>query len=407
MPRLAKLALAAGLSLLLSPPRAQADGEGVDPDLAAAEAEDGATRPPPPPVSLLAPQAPVGLLASLGLDMSLILDVALGWFTQDDHLRLGGHAPDHNGFTLQGLEWVASAAVDPYFRFDLSFQLAHLELEEAYLTTLALPWSLQARLGVLNAAFGRENPRHLHTWHLASPSLMHARFLAEEHFGGLGGELSWLLPLPWYLLLLVEVLDTHALTDFRSSSFAAVAEGEDLRDPGQLVYLTRLESFVPGGDDWSLALGASGAWGPSVELADTRAALYGLDLYLRWRPLSEGEDALAVGLTLEYVLRDSDSPEGHVLDHGGYVQLDVQLDRRWLVALRADNTARLPGEAWGTTALATWAWRGSAAVSFLPTHFSKLRLQADLGRAPGMDGPYAAVFLQLEISAGAHGAHAF
>jgi hypothetical protein len=236
---------------------------------------------------------------------------------------------------------------------------------------------------------------------------MHARFLAEEHFGGLGGELSVLLPLPWYLLALVEVLDTHAVTDFRSSTFAALAEGEDLEDPGQLVYLARLETFLPFGDDWSLALGASGAWGPSAELAETRAALYGLDVYLRWRPLSGGQDALAVALTLEYLLRDSDTPEGRVLDHGGYAQLDLQLERRWLLGLRVDNTARLPGEAWAPEAFTTWAWRGSAAVTFLPTHYSKLRLQADLGRGPGLDAPYAAVLLQLEVSAGAHGAHAF
>jgi len=404
------LALTTCLTLLAPAGRAQAVSQEEDPELAAAAAADAAAAPaPPPPGSWLAPLVANTPLASLNPDMSLILDVTLGWFTRAGHLRQGGHAADENGFTLQGLEWTASASVDPYFRFDLNFQIAHLHLEEAYLTTLALPGGLQARAGYMNAAFGRENPKHLHTWHLVNPSLAHTRFMSAEHLSGLGAEVSWLTPLPWYVLLLVQALDTHGATAFRAASFGAVelTDSGELDGPEDFLYLARLETFVPFGDDWSLYLGGSAAFGQSAYAPDNRVDLWGADVYLKWRPLGSGPDSLAVALTLEYFLRDTQVPGDSVRDHGGYVQVDAQVDKRWLVSLRAENLDGLWGASPDPTRLGGWQWRGSAALTFLPTHFSKLRLQLDAGHAQELTGAAWGFTLQVEVSAGSHGAHAF
>ena len=46
------------------------------------------------------------------------------------------------------------------------------------------------------------------------------------------------------------------------------------------------------------------------------------------------------------------------------------------------------------------------ALGFLPTHFSKVRLQFDVGRDKRHDPTYAGL-VQLEVSAGEHGAHKF
>jgi hypothetical protein len=42
----------------------------------------------------------------------------------------------------------------------------------------------------------------------------------------------------------------------------------------------------------------------------------------------------------------------------------------------------------------------------MPTHFSKIRLQFDAGKDHRNDA-YVAGFVQLEVSAGEHGSHAF
>jgi hypothetical protein len=51
-------------------------------------------------------------------------------------------------------------------------------------------------------------------------------------------------------------------------------------------------------------------------------------------------------------------------------------------------------------------WRGSGEIAFLPSHFSKIRLQYTFERVEGFDDNHIAL-VQLEVSAGAHGAHKY
>jgi hypothetical protein len=135
-------------------------------------------------------------------DISFILNAGLGYFSDSDHREQGGHAIDENGFALQGVELAVGHSVDPYFRFDMNFQFMGMHMEEIYVTTLSLPWNFQMKAGMINAQFGRENPQHLHSVKFTNYSLMHSRFMSSEHFSGIGSEISVLLPLPWYSLIL-------------------------------------------------------------------------------------------------------------------------------------------------------------------------------------------------------------
>jgi hypothetical protein len=93
-------------------------------------------------------------------NLSLILDTAFAAFGGGAPDQRGAHDPSRTGFNLQQLELHASAAVDPFFRFDanLVFALFGVEIEEAYVTSLALPGGLQARAGQFLTRFGRRNP---------------------------------------------------------------------------------------------------------------------------------------------------------------------------------------------------------------------------------------------------------
>ena len=293
------------LLLALTPECAMAQDETapLDPDFAAAITADEAevSRPPedPPSISNAIRGAVPVQTARFIPDISFIIDVGLGWFFWDDHVRQGGHAIDENGFTFQGLEMAVSGSVDPYFRYDMNFEISHLHLEEAYITTLSLPINMQIRVGYMNAAFGRQNPQHLHTWNYVNPPLSHTRFMGEEHFSGLGVELSFLLPLPWYLFVGGQVLDTHPETAFRSTSFGTVDSTGSGKMDGleDFLYLARIENFFAITDDWSLSWGLNGAWGQSPWVPDNRVDLYGTEIYLKWRPISSGREALAVAAT--------------------------------------------------------------------------------------------------------------
>ena len=158
---------------------------------------------PEPPSSGEAAPTGAGLTPSneLNAAMSLILDAALAWFSRDENNQRGGHDPTENGFNLQQLEMSAQAAVDPYFRFDTNivFSLFGVEVEEAYGTTLSLPWNLQLRAGQFLTRYGRLNNTHPHSWDFVDQPMVHGKLFGSEGQRGLGIELSVLLPLPWYV----------------------------------------------------------------------------------------------------------------------------------------------------------------------------------------------------------------
>src|SRR5690554_6060132 len=109
------------------------------------ELDQGTSTPssPPPPTQRAAID-PAQLAQSMNPDISLIADFALAWFS-DEPALLGGHDATDMGFNLQGLELGLAAGIDPYWRFDshILISLFGLEVEEAYATTLALPFGLQ------------------------------------------------------------------------------------------------------------------------------------------------------------------------------------------------------------------------------------------------------------------------
>ncbi len=361
---------------------------------------------------------------------NFVLDSGFGWFSTDERTRQGGHAIDENGFSLQALEMGVAGTVDRFFRFDMFLQLTHLHLEEAFLTTLALPANLQARAGYFHVAFGRHNPRHLHSWNFVNPPLVQTRFMAEEHFSGAGAEISAVLPLPWSSRIIAEAFTSSDASELNSSTFGTVEMNSSgiLDGVEDFLYVARLENLFNLTSNWSLMAGASGALGLSPFAPDKQAALFGGDLYLKWRPMGHG-DHFVMALTVEGMLRETQVPLDRVRDWGGYVQLDLQLSQRWMAGLRGDYTRMVgDGDFPYDTDLHTelnleldshldhdhhvaGGWphsqeRASLSLTYMPTHFSKIRLQGDLFDVDmSHQSPDFGVFMQVELSAGAHGNH--
>ncbi|MEQ9323010.1 MAG: hypothetical protein RIF41_27840, partial [Polyangiaceae bacterium] len=125
-----------------------------------------ATSTPAPTLAPTQPPTAAATAAALLPNISVILDVASAVFSDDDNLQGGAHDPNSTGFNLQQLELSINKSVDPYFRFDsnIVFSLFGVEVEEAYATTIDMPWNLQVRAGQFLTRFGRINPTHPHSW---------------------------------------------------------------------------------------------------------------------------------------------------------------------------------------------------------------------------------------------------
>jgi hypothetical protein len=339
-------------------------------------------------------------------DISFVMNFGAGYFTNENIITQGGHAIDNNGFALQGLEMTVDHSIDPYWKFNLNFQFVGMHVEEAYITSLALPFNIQARFGMMNALFGRENNQHLHVLNTINYSLMHSRFLSQEHFSGLATELSFLMPFPWYSMIIAQVFDTRE-GYFRSSSFATsnYTKKGYIDGPEDLLYLARLENFFELSDDFSLYWNFSSTFGQSAYAPDNRVTLFGSDLYLKYRPVTTGNGDFMLALTIETVLRDTQISGGFLRDYGSYAQLDMHTSKYWSFTLRGDYNDLLSGDIpTGYEDKFSKEMRGTLAISYMPTHFSRIRIQYDAVKKEGLD-LYHAFFIQLEGTVGAHGAH--
>ena len=100
---------------------------------------------------------------------------------------------------------VLDGAVDPYFKgfANIVFKLdqndeTSVELEETYLQTMSLPANLQVKAGQFLADFGRQNTQHPHQWAFVDNALILTRTFGPDGLRGIGGQLSWLAPTPFY-----------------------------------------------------------------------------------------------------------------------------------------------------------------------------------------------------------------
>jgi hypothetical protein len=381
--------------------------------------------------------APRGFMGiqSFNPDLSVIGDFALAAFRGTNPtgiltLQPGGHDPENNGFNLQAVEIALGATIDPYMRFDANLAFApdptssigvNFELEEAYATTLSLPANLQIRAGQFLNRFGRLNPQHPHTWDFADEPYVLFKFFGPDGNRGPAAEVSELMSfLPWYAEVVFSGMsplgeDARSFLGGTTASSGATLEGvrqAAVRTGQDILYMAALKQFFPLADNWSLAWGLSSLFGPNVYGPNARAYVYGTDLYLKYRPVDEASYTI-VSLTAEamYRHRDGMTVPGAVSvadDYGGYAQLFWRFAQRWGIAGRFDMATGVRNDPDPDDALWTKPrYRTSVALTFWPSEFSRLRLQANDVVALDQSQNVQSLFLTVEFAAGAHGAHAF
>lgn len=300
------------------------------------------------------------------------------------------------------------AAVDPYFRLDgnLVFSLFGVEVEEIYLTTLALPAGLQLRAGQLLTRFGRINASHPHGWDFNDQMLVMSRMFGGEGFRGLGVELSWLTPLPWYAELVASTHNAGGGSNMRS--FYGHAD-LGIKDPSDLVQALALKQFLDLADPWALLAGTSAAIGPNGTGPTARTDITGADLTLKWTPL--GASGRAARLQAEWLARRRQVPGDLLRDHGGYVYALWQWNRRWQSALRYEYGSPIRGASGQITVDdldPDWygeRHRAAVAGTFRPTESSRLRLQFHHDIMTWRPAPVSGVMLTAELAIGKHAAH--
>ena len=263
-------------------------------------------------------------------------------------LQGGGHDPKQRGFTLGQAEFSLSGAVDPYFTGEAHILTSvnpstgetALELEEAFLTSSALPYGLQLEVGHFLTEFGLINPQHPHFWDWIDQPVVNSRMFGGDGMRQAGFRASWLPPTPWFSEFHFgmqnaggvtmasflggelahahgggnghgggdehghagedEQADEHADEHGHAGEDAHAEEptggiqgdgiagrpivAQDVRGFGDFLYLTRWENSFDFTDDVTAVFGLSGLYGPNSTGRDADTWLYGLDMKWRWQP---------------------------------------------------------------------------------------------------------------------------
>jgi hypothetical protein len=363
------------------------------PDVSPTPAPPPEPTPPPPPEPATAPPPEPAPTAGTAVNPTFFNPAiaVIGNF-----LASVGHNPvqPSPAFQVEESEVSFQAVVDPYARADvfLSFNNDGVEVEEAYVTFLTLPWQMQAKGGKFKMQFGKINTLHLHVLPWVDEPLPVTDILLQpqtETWAGEGISLSKLIELPG---------DT-----FSEAYFQVIdgTSGEGLfiaPSKGDLTYNGQYRIFRDFGDDHNVEVGGSYAYGHNGTSPTNTTSLQNVHFVYRWKPL-QGKPYRSFILRSEYFWSHREQPDGRQDAQGFFVGGDYQLARRWYTGARYEFSDRAID--------ATQRDKGVAAtITFMPSEFSMLRAEYRYREyAPGIKANEG--FLQIQFAIGAHGAHPF
>src|SRR5262249_23089551 len=246
------------ISALEGEVRSLKDEAASRPDDAASALDKAIAELPAPPKPTSAPTLQLGPAKVSLLDISMDVLFAVGTSTETDPplltLQGGGHDPKRRGFTLSQVELSGTGAVDPYFNAEAHIVYfidpngdTEVELEEAFLTTTALPCGFQIEAGQSFLEFGRINPRHPHQWDFLDQPVILTRAFGGDGMRSQGIRVGWLTNLPWFCELHFGAYNANGET---MPSFFGADEAiggrpfvhQDVRNLGDLTWLVRIDN---------------------------------------------------------------------------------------------------------------------------------------------------------------------
>ena len=361
---------------------------------------------------------------ALNPDISLILTGTLANRSQDSNYHItgfqagGGVGPGSRGFSLGESELGVYANVDDKFYGGLNLSLSNnntASVEEAFIQTTTLPYGLTLKAGRYFSGIGYLNEQHAHTWDFVDNPLAYQAFLGNQ-FGDDGVQLRWLAPTDLFVELGTEygrgrIADTTGRDKNGGGAESVFAHvGGDVGTSNSwrtgLSYLR-----VSPQDRQSNDLDASGTF-VSNSFTGTSKVLIA-DFVWKWAPNGNANNT-SFKLQGEYLHRNEDgslNTDNYAASQDGwYLQGIYKFLPNWRAGLRYDqldsgsvdygvNSANLANTTYDPK-------RVSAMIDYNPSEFSRIRLQLsqDRSRQEATDNQ---IFIQYQMSLGAHGAHKY
>jgi hypothetical protein len=417
--------------------KAESGVQAASPAVPAAAPIAAAVEPVPAPAAPASPPETTATAGANGFNpsMSLILSGLYGRTSQDPSryaitgVPLPGNAdigPGKRGFSLDESELGFAASIDPWLRgaANIAFNGDDtVSVEEAFIQTTSLGNGVSVKAGRFFSGVGYLNPQHSHTWDFVDNPLAYQAFLGTQ-YGDDGVQVAWLAPLDVYLELGAEIGRGRSFPGSDTSRNGAgmtalmAHTGGDIGDSSN--WRAGLSVLNAKANDQDLL--AANAFGtPVTDNFSGSTRVWIADAIWKWAPNGNGTrtnfklqgeylHSKRQG-TLVYDVAGADSPGAYgAAASGWYVQGVYQFMPSWRVGLRTERlTIDTPDYALGAVAFGAGGYRPSkntVMVDFNASEFSRVRLQVarDQSRQGATDNQ---VFVQYQMSLGAHGAHSY
>ena len=334
--------------------------------------------------------------------------------------------PGTRGFSLAESELGFAASIDPWLRGAANISLHGddtVSVEEAYIQTTSLGSGFSLKAGRFFSGVGYLNPQHAHTWDFVDNPLAYQAMLGTQ-YGDDGVQLNWLAPTDQYIELGAEL--------GRGRGFPGSDSGRN--GAGMTALTAHTGGDIGDSHSWRAGLSVLNAKATDQSLAATNAAgdavtnafsgstrVWVADAIWKWAPNGnatrtnfklQGEYLQSTRRgSLVYDVANTDSADAYrAVQSGWYLQGVYQFMPRWRVGLRTERLdPGTPDYGLNAALLAQSSYRAhknTLMVDFSPSEFSRVRLQLAQDRArEGISDNQ--LFLQYQMSLGAHGAHSY
>jgi hypothetical protein len=298
-------------------------------------------------------------------------------------------------FNMNETEFSFQSTIDPYAKADFFYAVSRDpvtgefsgEIEEGYLTTLALPAGLQLKAGKFRSAVGRINPVHSHALPFINMPDAYVNYFGEEGLSDAGLSMSWLIPNPsFYQELTFELTDgPHENPSFEHSQ------------TNHFLSVAHLKNFWDLSTNTSLEFGVSGLSGEN-DSAYMTGMLAG-DFTVKWKPLQMNTYKSFTWQSEFYYSHAKMNELVSVNSIGLYSLLNYQIAKRWFAGVRYDYS-NLPfnNDFVQQSYTATLGW--------VATEFQKIEIEGKTTETNMSSRNYQA-FIRWIFVIGSHGAHAY
>ncbi len=338
----------------------------------------------------------------------------------------GEIGPGQRGFSLTESELGISANIDPDFFGALNFSIHPdntVSTEEAYVQTIGLAHGLTLKAGRFYAGIGYLNEQHAHVWDFVDAPLAYQAFLGGQ-LNDDGIQLRWLAPTDTFLELGADI--------GRGKNFPSSDRNKN--GAGTVDMFAHIGGDTDAGSSWRAGLSYLATSPSDRRYADTdltgtavtnafsgTSHLWLTDFVWKWAPGGNSASRY-FKLQGEYFRRHEDGTldyqadtPGNILPYasaqsGWYVQGVYRFQPSWRLGLRAEHLdSGMTNLGANSAFLANPSYQPSKyslMLDYSASEFSRIRLQAahDNSRQGMSDNQ---MFIQYQMSLGAHGAHPF